>query len=283
MSDLIIYADILFFVNFITDMLCLFVSGRVMNLKIRKLRLCLASAFGGIYGVLSQIMQLWEPICGILVSIIMVLICYDIRSKLLFFKTLLFMYCTGMLSGGIMSFFQRVIYENRHIGLFSEGIDTGLFSVLFAIVFFFITFSSRIFAIYIHKKSVTCIIGYGNEKMKVNLLLDSGNMLKDPFTGKNVAIVKADVLDTLLGKEGIHRGCSLCNSEAVIDTGIHYISAKTVGGQILLPVISSLKIFTCEKKGKAIELFASVASDETGLNDYMGYDGIMPYLHEGVF
>lgn len=264
-------------------MLCLFISGRVMNLKVKKLKLCLASVIGGIYGVLSEITCLYEPFCGILVSVIMVLVCFDIKRMLTFFKTLLLMYCTGMLLGGIMSFAQRLVYENRHMSIFSEGVDFKVFSLLFALVLLFVTLVSRLFAVYIHKKSVTCVICYGNEEKKVRLLLDSGNMLKDPFTGKSVAIVKAEVLDDILGKEGIHRGGNTDDEESAIDAKLHYISAKTVGGNVLLPVIGSLKICTFVKAGKRNELFAAVASDETGLNDYMGYDGIMPYVNEGIF
>ncbi|MBQ8759020.1 MAG: sigma-E processing peptidase SpoIIGA, partial [Clostridia bacterium] len=122
-------------INFITDMLCLFISGRVMNLKIRKIRMCLASAVGGIYGVLSGITELYEPFCAVSISVIMVLVCFDIKSVLSFVKTLVLMYCTGMLLGGIMSLMQNFVYSNRHLKLFSDGMDFMLLSVMFAAIF----------------------------------------------------------------------------------------------------------------------------------------------------
>ena len=280
---MVIYADILFFINLLADMLCLFVSGRVMNLKISKLRLIVASGIGGIYGVVSGIFNLWEPVCGILVSVVMVLVCFCIKSFIPFLKTILLMYCTGMLLGGVMSFLTRIIYENREKLFFKNGIDLCSFVLLFAVVFIFFVFLSGIFGIYIHKRSVLCVISSENKHKTVRLLLDSGNMLKDPYTGKAVVIVKAEIIDDFLGKDGVHRGLNAYSEVSASEAKLHYISAKTVGGQLLLPVIGSLRINTLEKNGRSNELFASVASDSNDMNDYMGYDGVMPYMLEGSF
>jgi len=274
---LIIYADILFLVNFIMDCLCLYVSGKVLNMRISKLKLFCAGFAGGLYGLASACNELCEPFFGIAVSVLMTLICFNPKSMASFFKSLVLMYCVGMLFGGIMTFMQRIMYENRLLTVFSKGAGFVVFLVVAALMFVFVLLSSLIFRVYIHRKSADCIIEADDRSKKVRFLVDTGNMLRDPYTDKAVIIVKAQVLDGLLGENGIHR-CFDATADNAVEEHMHFISAKTVSGTVLLPVIGSIKVYYLCRKGKKQELFASVAADVSGQNDYGGNDGVMPYL-----
>lgn len=274
---LIIYADILFLVNLIMDCLCLYVSGKVLNMRIERLKLFCAGAAGGLYGLASACTGLFEPFFGIAVSAVMILICFHPKSMVSFFKLLVLMYCVGMLFGGIMTFVQRIIYEQRFLHIFSDGAGFVVFFVIAAVMLAFVLLSSLILRMYIHRKSVDCIIETDDKSKKVRFLVDTGNMLRDPYTDKAVIVVKAQVLDELLGENGIHRCFDAVNDNAV-EEHMHFISAKTVSGTVLLPVIGKVKVYSLGRKGKKQELFASVASDVSEQNDYGGNDGVMPYL-----
>ena len=47
----IVYADLLFLVNFSMDLLCFFVTGRLLHKDTRMWRMIVASALGGVYSV----------------------------------------------------------------------------------------------------------------------------------------------------------------------------------------------------------------------------------------
>ncbi len=280
---MVIYADLIFMINFIMDLLCLYVSGKVMNFKMGKLRLVMGATLGAIYGVVSAVFTLTEPFCSFAVSFLMIYISFSIKSIVSFLKTVLLMYSVGMLLGGIMTFLQRVIYENRNSFLFKDGVDFFTFLILAAVIFVFIMLSGKIFSIYIQRKNVVCEIYAGAMSKKVTLMMDTGNTLKDPYTGKAVVIVKADVLDELLGEGGIHRNFLECSETDAIEGKLHFVSAKTVAGVCLLPVIGSLKIARCGMGKRRTELAAVVASDTSLSNDYSGNDGIIPFTLESSF
>ena len=48
-----VYADLLFLIDFSMDFLTLYIVSRVMKQKIKLIRMCSASAMGGVYSVLS--------------------------------------------------------------------------------------------------------------------------------------------------------------------------------------------------------------------------------------
>lgn len=279
---MVIYADVLFMVNFIMDALCLYVTGKVINAAVGKVRLMIASAMGGAYCVAGQFIIFPEPITGIIVSALMVYVCFKHRSILSYIKALILMYSVGMLFGGIMTFLQQTVYRNRELLLFNNGAGVVEFAVIFVSMLLFVLASSKMFSVYINKKSATCIISNGVSDKKIKLLIDSGNMLTDPYSGKPVVIIKAEILDELLGKDGIHRNFCPDEKNAVVEGKLHFISAKTVGGNVLLPVLGCIKIFACGKKQKK-ELYAAVASDSSSNDGYMGNDGVMPYMLEGSY
>ena len=57
-----IYGDVLFLINFSMDFLSLFITGKIMHLKMNKWRLLASATVGGVYGVAS----LFFPLDGVL-------------------------------------------------------------------------------------------------------------------------------------------------------------------------------------------------------------------------
>jgi stage II sporulation protein GA (sporulation sigma-E factor processing peptidase) len=56
----VVYADLLFLVNFSMDFLCLFVSARLLRREVRMWRLLLSASAGGVYSVVL----LFIPLVG---------------------------------------------------------------------------------------------------------------------------------------------------------------------------------------------------------------------------
>ena len=88
-GQVVIYADILFLINFSLDYLCLFIACRLQNVYGKALRLLAASAFGGVYSFIPYIIELPIPLMLILHIGAAELICFisfgkrDLKKHLL--------------------------------------------------------------------------------------------------------------------------------------------------------------------------------------------------------
>ena len=274
---MIVYADILFFVNFITDYLCLYVTAKVLCISFKKRMLFLSSALGGVYGVLSAVFDLYEPVCGIVLSVVMVVISFGLSKFISFVKALVLLYCVGMLLGGVMTFLVRNLYIMKHFSMFENGAGLMAFLVIFTLVFLFFALCSKIFSAYLHRITRECELCFEDRCTKARFLVDPGNMLKDFYTGHGIIIVKEEVLDRLFGEDGIHKKSPLCeDAETAARYGFRLVTAKTVNGTALIPVYGAVKVREAHK-GKR-EICAVAAYDIYGNNDYLGNDGIMPYI-----
>lgn len=271
-----VYADILFLINFITDYLCLYVTGKVMGFRIKKIWLTVASVIGALYGTASAVVPMLEPVCAVAVSLIMVVTAFSVKGIVRFLKAVVLLYCVSMLLGGIMTFVQQTVYANRHLYIFSGGAGLPLFLAIFCTVLLFMLACSKLFSIYIHNVSRNCILTFEDKSVKVNLLVDTGNTLKDPYTGLPVVVVKKDVLDRLFGKDGVHVKDTEIDVNTAVAYGIRFVTANTVSGCTILTVYGAVKIHT--GKGKGNKLNAVVAADFNKNNDYSGNDGVMPYI-----
>lgn len=281
---MIVYIDVLFLINVLANGICLYISGKVMNASIKPIPLVLSSVIGGIFGVLWEIFSLNSGVLTVAVSIIMFLVCFGFVSFLFMFKGVILMYMVGMLLGGIMTFFQRIIIKYRIYPIFKNGTGWVIFMVAFFSVFFLMKLSARLLSIHSSKKNVECFVSDGEREIKLSLISDSGNLLKDPFNGRAVIILKAECLDKILGEDGVHRRALKLlygdNRVGISDYNesekFYYVVAKGLSGQLLLPVIPSLKAYSSKKGKRHCELFAVIASDNGLIEDMSDIDGIMP-------
>lgn len=277
---LVIYADILFLVNFVMDGLALYVCKKVLSFDVKLWRIILSSAVGGVYGVASELVTLPEPFSMFAVACGMVAVAFGIRSISAFFKALLLFYTASMLFGGIMTFLQNAFYSYRNAELFANGIDLKLFLIISVICVVFTVTAGRIFRAYAVRKSVKAELSLPNgRKITVTLLCDSGNTLRDPYSDKPVLVVKADVIRRLLGDDATTLLDDCDERSALLATKykLRYISAKTVVGGAVLPVFGVISVALFSKKGKANAVSAVVATDVFSSSDYAGFDGILPY------
>ena len=102
-----IYGDVLFLINFSMDFLSLFITGKIMHLKLKAWRVLVAASIGGVYGVAA----LFFPFDGIPLvfaniacAAVMCFAAFRSRGKIssVFLCCLLF-YGVGMLLGGAMT------------------------------------------------------------------------------------------------------------------------------------------------------------------------------------
>ena len=145
----------------------------------------------------------------ILLSIAMIYISFGTTNIKKQIKEILVFYLTSFAFGGsafAMIYFikpQNIIMKNGvYIGtyVFNTILIGGILGfVLINIVF-------KIVKRRIKKEDMNCeiIIIFNKRSVKVNSMIDTGNMLKDPISKKNVAIVEKDIISKILPYEIIN-------------------------------------------------------------------------------
>ena len=209
---MIIYLDIVFLENICMNYIILLATGYILKNRISYIRILLSSLLGSLYVMVIYITN-FKTLLGIpmkiLLSIAMIYISFGTTNIKKQIKEILVFYLTSFAFGGsafAMIYFikpQNIIMKNGvYIGtyVFNTILIGGILGfVLINIVF-------KIVKRRIKKEDMNCeiIIIFNKRSVKVNSMIDTGNMLKDPISKKNVAIVEKDIISKILPYEIIN-------------------------------------------------------------------------------
>ena len=222
----IVYADIVFLMNFCMDFLALFAAGKILGLKLSLPRLVLSSAFGAVYAVSTFFFDIGEIIKGmgfgggltafeiivnVSVSVAMCFIAFNIGSIIKFTKIFVIFYSACfMLGGGIEALYYLSglvktadmpdtpdISNTTNIsGIHNMGMGGSnappvqVIIILAGICVFIIIIAGSIFRRKTSVKETEITIGFMGKETKVNAIVDSGNLLYEPISSLPVIIVK---------------------------------------------------------------------------------------------
>lgn len=186
-----LYADSLLLLNFVMNLYLLILVDRSTLRTATGRRLLLGAAFGAVCYFLPFI---WAapPVLKLSVGFLagtagMLLLAFPVKGFRMFLKLLkyLMLYSVGM--GGGMLLLLRVL---GRLGISASGILIlmGTGGILFLFLRHFSTERSR--KHYICRATLVC----GGGSMTVNALIDSGNSLTEPISGKPVSVVDEKVL-----------------------------------------------------------------------------------------
>ena len=193
----VIYADIIFLLNFCMDFLALFAAGRILGLKMSAFRLVLASSLGALYCIFTFLYDysiLPEIIINILVSVIMCFIAYSINSLIKFTKIFVIFYAACfMLGGGIEALYYlsgMVKTEDIIGGPDINSSFTFHTVIIFAVVStLIIIFAGTLFKRRSGVSDTEIIIGFMGREVRVYTIIDSGNLLYEPISSLPVIVV----------------------------------------------------------------------------------------------
>ena len=198
----VIYADVVFLMNFCMDFLALFAAGKILGLKLKVSRLCLSSAMGAIYCIFtflydSEKMIIPDMIINIAVSVIMCFIAFNINSLIRFSKIFLIFYSACfMLGGGIEALYYLsglIKFKNpetNHIINTEFDVPSAKTIIIFAgVCVFIIILTGIIFKRRSEIKETEIIIGFMDQEIQLKTIVDSGNLLYDPISSLPVIIV----------------------------------------------------------------------------------------------
>ncbi len=199
----VVYLDTLFGLNALVDYLLLLAAARLAGEPLRRLRFLAGAVLGGVYAAgifLPGGAFLSHPLCRLACAVLMLLLAYGGSSRLLR-QILIFFALTCAFGGGIMaigmlggrglSLGERgVLYSNMdlRIVLLSSALCYAVLTIVFPRIAQHSRFRGEIVELEL------CV-----EKRKTVLpaLVDTGNTLSDPLTGRSVLVAEAEALADL--------------------------------------------------------------------------------------
>ncbi len=267
-----LYIDVYFLINFTVDYLSIFFACFILNLKTTPFRLIISSCAAAGFACLVALVNLVAPIyitvlvlCAIIICVITPKILNFAVAVKLFIGFLLF----ETLFGGIVSMIFSLL--EKHLSPYLTGFSGGgeNSKILFLVCILLLAYGVLHLALIIlgktdKTKRCDLIIKILELEICIIALVDSGNILCDPMTGRPVIIIKRRALFGLYEKYGEN---ALFDRTSPLACRMRLIPVKSIVGERLLYGIrpDEVKIRFCKR---LISVDAVIAIDEeTGTFD----------------
>lgn len=258
-----VYVDLLFLINFSMDYLCLYICAKVMHRPIRLWRMLLASALGGVYSVVALFLPL-SPFLDLLTdAAVCVGICAIVFSQKgrKFSSTLLcaFLFVgISMMTGGCMTAIFNLLnrLDLPITGLEADGISTYLFAIIAAVAGFISLRSSAIMSRRSSIRECILTLTMNGKSITVTAITDTGNLVKDPLSGKRIVLVDKSALSKIADVSEFDDFAGGIIRDKPTVTALRIVPIKTASGKGLLCAAQpdSLTASVTTKRGKSATL-----------------------------
>lgn len=190
----IIYADVLFIVNFSMDFIALYITSKLIHHHISILALIFSAGIGGTYGVISVISSgngIINALINLSIAALMCFIVFGSHSLLLLIRNTLTFYGISFLMGGAMTgiFYMTnkgalgrgVVINGEPNTIYSEISPISLILCAFAAVMFSYLCSLIMKKIKSVKKA-DITVRFNGKEITFTGICDTGNLLTDPIS-----------------------------------------------------------------------------------------------------
>ncbi len=272
-----IYADILFCVNFVIDYIILLTVRRFLSVSCRQRRLLIGAAVGGLCSFVILLPPLPSGVSMILSVVTACLVvgaAFAPMEKKIYVKTaaafflISFGYCGAMIAVWLVFSPQNIFIRNSSVYIDMSPISLVITTVIcYVILRVIMRITGRN-----ELKDTSCLIRveYDGNTVSLNGKIDTGNTLKEPFSGEPAIVAAADNFKNIPSLLSVGTA-----SPETLPKGIRMIPFASVGGEGLLPSFKSDNI-TITHEGMEFKVTAYVAlcsSDKiTG-----GQNALVPY------
>lgn len=229
-----LYVDVLFFVNFFMDYILLLFVWRVLRCEVKHKNIVIGAGAGAFLTCVLVILPIPNTVLELIlfhlvVNTCMVRVGLKIKNIPGFFKALILLYIGAFFMGGIL----ESLNNYMKIG--------GIF-ILLAVAGYYASLGMWEFLTMLHrwkKKYVNVELQLGDNKIKLNALIDTGNTLRDSETGKPVSVISRSAMEQALDNQNI---------------SLRYIPYRSIGkSEGSMPVIQADKLRLLGEEQKCFE------------------------------
>ena len=207
----VIYVDTLFLLNGVIDYLLLLAAARLAGEPLRRWRFALGGALGGLYAVaifLPGLGFLSHPLCRVSAALGMLLVAYG-GSRRLLRQGLLFLVLTCAFGGGVVAIGlmggEGLTLGN---GVFYSALDVKVVLLSAAVCYGVLTLVFQRLGRHSARTGelVEVTLRLAGRAVTLTALVDTGNTLTDPVSGRPVMVAEGESLAPLFPRE--HRPVS---------------------------------------------------------------------------
>ncbi len=206
-----VYIDLYVLINFSMDLLCLMTVGSLLHRRVQRLRAILAAVLGGLYAAASLLLGLdgvFGFVCDAGVAILLCVIAFHTRGERprTALKCAAVFVLVSMLLGGVMTGLYSLL-NRLHLPLETlqgDGLSVWIFALLTAVAGVatarggaFLGFSKKTSHVTVH----AALFGH---LVELRAMVDSGNLLRDPVSGKSVIVADLERVKSALPPDLVH-------------------------------------------------------------------------------
>ena len=246
-----LYIDLFFLVNFMMDVCILLVAKKILKCPVTYKTVC----FGAFLGAVMTCITMALPIKGGyvkfmifhgLINVLMIKTGLRIKWNRGFLKAYVTVYLSAFLIGGIFSCISQYMRE-------------GSIFFVFALISYWGAKGVWEWIYYQGKcRKVCCevLLCLKSDRIKVNAILDTGNRLRDPVTGKPVSIISKSVASKLWENFPLD--------------GLRYIPYHTIGKKDgILPILTlDEMVLYLEEEIQIIKPLIAVCEEQGNMGEY---------------
>ncbi len=248
MFRLVLYADVLFLIDFSMDAVSLYMTSRFTHAELKVKRAVASASFGAVVSVICTALGVKREVSFIISIFSAVIMCligfgtYQVRRLLKYTAVLISgEFLLGGIMTSIMSHGNRA-YTYSPQAKSSPKIAIMLFGVAAAAALFFILGKVKT------KKSTTVSFSVRGESFTCEALVDSGNLLRDPFSGLPVIVMSYKAAPRALkeARDSFQQGAPLKGEI------FRLIPASGIGGDSLMVALKPERIKVEDKPCSAM-------------------------------
>lgn len=282
----VVYADVLFCVNFSIDLILLVLSGFLLSLPRRPLRILLSSAAGGLFSVLAlwlSLSPLGNYLIAFAVALLLCAIAYAPLPPRPFCKLTVAFFFASLLLGGAVSMLYSALAAFFGTGtsplVSAHKAELFLLYVGASALVFFI--AGRFFLRKGSGESMMLEITENGKTVTLSALVDSGNLLSDPLSARPVILVRGRELIGILPSPVFSLlDAGACGEDLPFSTQrkLRVLPVEGVGGKRMLVgyLPDSIVTYRKEDAKKRKPIDAVIAICDGDIQNFDGHAAILP-------
>ena len=225
-----IYLDIVFLENFLPNFIIIFSTSLITKSKTTLFKMVITSAFGSLFSISEYIYfgikENEKFIFKFVLSIVMINMTFGFKKKKLLFNLVVF-YLVSLSFGGLS--FATLFFINSEKIIIKNDMFLGislLESIVIASIICFVLILVLIVCLKIYEKKKSELIEIeiinNGKTHKVMALYDTGNLLKEPITQKDVIIVEKGELYDICDNNFLDSIKDILNGKWIGDENSNY-------------------------------------------------------------
>ncbi len=280
-----VYVDLLFMINFSMDFLCFFLCAKILGRKLSISRAIAASAFGGCYSDIAlfiSVGRVQSLVIDILVCAVMCAMVFCKKGKNSSLPLYILVYVAiSMALGGFMTAIFNLL-NKADLPLeqgSSDGISVWLFAVLAAVSAVITLVGGRFFRAKSSQKNADIEVTYGGNSVKLRALTDSGNLLREPISGKPCIVADVSSLESViprkLARAAREKDISVIGELSPKDAkNVRVIPIKTAGGEgVLLALRADCVTVDSGRGAETVDAFVALSDIDKSAD---GSEALLP-------